>query len=515
MCRPTSHRSGRRSRRRRRRCEDGASDGTLPTRAVRQRSESGGRQPGPSLAWRTVSVPAHTADPAGRSDDLVRRLLAVTDRALPYLGPALALIVGLVELGRRSLDVDEAAIVAAAHGSFTDVVERAFSDDPARAGYLAVLRPLVAWNDAEEWVRLPSVVAAVISAVAVYRLGRRLAGRYAGAAASLVLASSLGVVGISRAVEPLALALAAMLLSTALFARAVERGNSLWWAVYAVSAALLPLTHPIAASALVAHIAAIAVGRREIDLRLALPAVAIAVVESGLFLTAAVIDRADAPDGAGRLELADVAVGLGRGVGWNAVVAALAVWGVVVLVRRTGDGTGRWKPVLVGGLALAPLGAVLVAGVVLPVYPRAALTVCAGGLALAAGIGLVAIPDRRLRLAAGGGLAAIAVATLVAAALREDPEDWRAAAAIVRRQQSPSDTVVVLPERARFAFAYYAPDVRIARVGRGDAVSVVVAGPPGDATAVARAVVSPPRYALLSQDGSGSSLVVQRWVRPG
>jgi mannosyltransferase len=445
----------------------------------------------------------------------VRRLLAVTDRALPYLGPALALIAGLVGLGRRSLDVDEAAIVAAAHGSFTDVLQRAFTDDPARAGYLTVLQPLVAWNDAEEWVRLPSVAASVVAAIAIYRLGRRLAGRHAGAAASLVLASALGVVGVSRAVEPLALALAAMLLSSALFARAVERGNAVWWAVYAASAALLPLTHPIAASALVAHLAAIAVARREIDLRLALPAAAVAVVESGLFLAAAVIDRADAPDGAGPLELADIAVGLGHGVGWNAIVAALSVWGIVVLVRRTSPGEGRWKPVLVATLALAPLAGVLIAGVALPVYPRAALVVCAGGFALAAGIGLVAIPDRTLQLAAGASLAAIALGTLLAAAVREDAEDWRAAVALVRRQQSPGDTVVVLPDRARFAFAYYAPDLRVGLAGRGEAVSVVVVGEPGDATATARAVVFPPRYALLSQDSSGGRLVVQRWVRPG
>jgi 4-amino-4-deoxy-L-arabinose transferase-like glycosyltransferase len=445
----------------------------------------------------------------------VRRLLAVTDRALPYLGPALALLVGLVGLGGRSLDVDEAAIVAAAQGSFTDVLERAFADDPARAGYLAVLQPLVAWNDAEEVVRLPSVVAAVVAAIAAYRLGRRLAGRHAGAAASIVLATSLGVVGISRAVEPLALALAAMLLSSAFFARAVERGNALWWAVYAVSAALLPLTHPIAASALVAQLAAIAVSRREIDLRLALPAAAVAVLESGLFLTAAVVDRADAPDGAGPLELEDVAVGVGHGIGWNAFVAALAGWGLVVLVRRTWNGEGRWKPVLVGCLAVVPLGAVLVAGVALPVHPRAALTVCAGGVALAAGVGLVAIPGRTLRLATGAGVAIVALGALIAGAAREDAEDWRAAAALVRRQQSPNDTVVVLPERARSAFSYYAPELRVARVGRGEGVSVVVAGEPGVATETARTVVSPPRYALLSQDSAGRRLVVQRWVRPG
>jgi len=254
---------------------------------------------------------------------------------LPYLGPGLALVLGLAALGHRSLDTDEATTVVAARGSFSDVVERALSDDPARAGYMALLRPVVAWNDAELWVRLPSVIAAVIAAIAAYRLGRRLAGRYAGAAASLVLASSLGAVLLSRTVGPLALALAAMLLSSALFARAVDRGNVVWWVVYAVSAALLPLTHPIAASALAAQVVALVVARREVELRLAIPAVALATLESVFFLTAAVVDRADAPDGAGPLSLHDIGLGVGRALGWSPVVVGVGVWGVIVLVRRS------------------------------------------------------------------------------------------------------------------------------------------------------------------------------------
>jgi hypothetical protein len=51
-------------------------------------------------------------------------------------------------------------------------------------------------------------------------------------------------------------------------------------------------------------------------------------------------------------------------------------------------------------------------------------------------------------------------------------------------------------------------------VGRGDGVSVVVAGDPALATTAARTVVAPPRYALLSEDTAGTRLVVQHWVRP-
>ena len=250
-----------------------------------------------------MSAPAHTSSPDG-SFTVAARLVATLDRVLPYAGPVLALALGAIALGRRALDVDEAAAVAAASGSFSDVVERALSDDPARAGYLALLQPVVAWNDDALWVRVPSVLAGVVAAIAAYRLGRRLAGRHAGAAASLLLASSLGVVLLTRSVGPLPLALAAMLVSSALFARAVDRGNIAWWAAYAVSAALLPLTHPIAASALAAQLAALALARHRVDLRVALPAAGIATVECGLFLVAAALDRADAPDGAGPLELA-------------------------------------------------------------------------------------------------------------------------------------------------------------------------------------------------------------------
>jgi hypothetical protein len=284
--------------------------------------------------------------------------------------------------------------------------------------------------------------------------------------------------------------------------------------VYAVSAAILPLTHPIAASALAAQLVALAAARREADLRLAVPAVGIATIETGLLLTAAVLDRRDAPDAAGSLDLGDVGVGVGRAFGWNPAVAALAIWGLVVLYQRSGSTLARWKGFLVAGLAVMPLLAVLVAGIALPVYPRVASTVAAGGIALAAGIGLVAIRDRNLKLAAGAAAAAVAIAALGTAAAADPREDWREAVRIVRLEQEAPDSIVVLPERATSAFAYYAPGVPTTRVGRGDAVTVVVAGNTDLATAVARQVVAPPRYALLEQRDAGRELVVQRWVRP-
>lgn len=461
-----------------------------------------------------MSAPAHTPSSAGPLA-VVSRLAGSAASVQAYVGPALALILGAIALGRSPVDVDEGATIAAARGSFSDVVEGAFENDPARVGYLALLRPVVAWNDDELWVRLPSVLAIAVAAYAVYRLGRRLFDARVGAVASIVLASSLGTVAIARSVGPLALALAAMLVSTALFARAIERGHVVWWALYVVITAALPLTHPIAASALAAQLVATGFARRETDLRLAVPAVGIATLECVLYLVAGVVDRADAADGAGPLALDEIGVGVGRAVGWSPIVAVLAVWGFVHLSRRVAHDLPRWKLALVAGLTGAPLVAVLAAGAALPVYPREALTVAIGGVALAAGAGLVAIADRSLRLATLGAVAAVVIASLVTAALAERQQDWREAATLTRSLATERDSVVVVPDRARFALAYYAPELELLRAGRGAAVTVVVVGDPADAVTAARTVVSPPRYALLEQREAGSRLIVQHWVRPG
>ena len=106
-----------------------------------------------------VSAPAHTQTPSDESVAVAGRFVAVLDRALPLLGPALAAVLGLVALGRRALVVDEASLLAAAQGSLSDVIDRAISDDPARAGYLALLQPVASQGDSELWLRLPSVIA--------------------------------------------------------------------------------------------------------------------------------------------------------------------------------------------------------------------------------------------------------------------------------------------------------------------------------------------------------------------
>ncbi len=94
-------------------------------------------------------------------------------------------------------------------------------------------------------------------------------------------------------------------------------------------------------------------------------------------------------------------------------------------------------------------------------------------------------------------------------------EDWRSLASAVRRVKGGRETVVVVPERSRAAFAYYAPYVPVIEHARGEGAWIaVVARTPSAAIADARPVVRTPTYALLRQFRYGNDLRLQHWVRP-
>jgi mannosyltransferase len=422
---------------------------------------------------------------------------------------------GVALLSRRPLTTDEAGALEAARGSLGAVVERALDHDPAQAGYLALLQPVASWSEAAWAVRAPSVVAAVLVAVAGTLLGTHLFGRLGGLAAGCALILNAGLVGASQQARPYALAVAAIVVTSALLVVALERESGWWWGLYALSALSLPLTHPIAISGLVAHVAAVAAAWPLVRPRLAVPALAFACVEAGFLLAAAAIDRADAVDGAGPFSLADLAHGVFRASGENPVLLALAALGLGLLAAGRTPAAEAWQAVLVWGLVAAPAAAVLVAATFVPVFPRLALVACAPGLALACGAAVAWIPVRAAAWAVVGALAVASVVGFVRWYAGTPAEDWRAAAAAIERDLGDADTVVVVPERARPAFAHAAPEIRLSGRVRGDGGWVIVRSDDDlEAVELARSAVDTPRYALLSQRRLGSDLVLQRWVRP-
>ena len=134
--------------------------------------------------------------------------------------------------------------------------------------------------------------------------------RVGGLVAGLAFAVNAGVIEASREARPYALGLLGVVLATLLFVFALERGGGWRWIPYAVIAAALPLTHPLAASVLAAHGAALIALRERPDLRRAGIALVLGTVVAGALLAWMAADRFDAPDGAGTLDLADLGHGL-------------------------------------------------------------------------------------------------------------------------------------------------------------------------------------------------------------
>ena len=229
----------------------------------------------------------------------------------------------------------------------------------------------------------------------------------------------------SREARPYALGLLGVVLATLLLVLALERGGGWRWIPYAVVAAVLPLTHPLAASVLAAHGAALIALRERPDLRRAGVALVAGTAIAGALLAWMAVDRADAPDGAGALDLARLGRGLAHPIGANPVLVVAAAAGSTrssaawcqprSLARRAGGRAHR-------GAARRPAarsaGAARVHFRARPLRP---------GVALAAGAVAPLLAPVRGLVWAGVALLLVSSAVTTADRPREPPdEDWRA-----------------------------------------------------------------------------------------
>ena len=228
-----------------------------------------------------------------------------------------------------------------------------------------------------------------------------------------------------------------------------------------------------------------------------------------------VVDRLEAPGGTHTADLAQVGRGLARTAGWNLVLVVVATAGLFAFFSKRTGVDGRRRGALVALLIGAPIAATLLSNLAFPVF-TGPLVLGAPGIALAVGAAAPLLPQARERLWAGVGFLLLASVVAIAVRLSSSPsEDWRALASAVRNVRTFREVVVVIPERSRPAFTYYARYVPILQSAHGSgAWLAVVASTSEEAVELARPWVSTPRYALLRQVRYGNELRLQHWVRP-
>lgn len=390
--------------------------------------------------------PEAAADGASAWWSPVRRLLDALLLSVPGI---VALVLGLPGVAGPSLWRDEAVTAGAAVRSVPEIFRLLGHIDAVHGLYYLLMHEVVRWPGATETaLRMPSVVAAAVAAVATAALGRRLASTRVGVTAGLLVAAWPIVVRYEHEARSYALCMAGAAVVSWLFAAALDRGDRRSFAVYGLALTALGALHIFTLLLVPAHaVTLLAVGRD----RMRLLRWWVTVAAAGLVLTPLVVFSQTqqlqvawlkAPTGDDVWFL----VSLGGSMSALISVLALAPWGAAT------DRAVRWMAL---PWMLIPPAVLLAVSLNQPIYLFRYVLFCVPAAAL-----LVAAGLWRLPWPAGVLTAALLAGLLPAdhqeARLSEDrQENLRALAQALEGLRLPDDAVVFPDEGYRRVVAAY------------------------------------------------------------
>jgi mannosyltransferase len=368
------------------------------------------------------------------------------------------LLVAIAATGLRRLPLwrDEVASVVAAGRDPSALWRMLLHSSDATLGlYYFLLAPVVRVAQ-EPWaLRLPSLLAAVVTVAVTVDTARRLAGRRAAFLAGVLLASNAMLLSLAGMARPYTLAMTAAACATRLLL--ITGPNQPRRAVaYGLWVLLGTYLHAMTALLFLAHGLALAF-RRFAPIRrpfvLALAAAAVGVVPLAVLMRAQSVQTSWLPlvrSGGQVWEAVEQLTG-GTSVGARAWAVVVGLGVVLAFLRRTRDAP-------VGPLALmvaVPPVLLVAAGVAIPTLSARYLVFVLPPLALLAALGWAAVP-RALLVPAAAAVSVVAVAAGVGwfrgATLPDDPE---AAAAFLATHDAPGDVVVYSPVWARTELRYF------------------------------------------------------------
>ena len=415
------------------------------------------------------ALPVETSTPVV-SDDLT---VGAWSRRSRWLAPAVAsavmLALGLWGLDRGSMWQDEAATFQVSQRTIPQILAMAHHVDVVHTAYYLAMHVWMSIGNGEVWMRIPSLLAAGVSAGLVAALGTRLVNARVGLGAGLLFAATPLVSFYAQEGRSFAIVCAAVLAGTYCLLRA-GAGSRWWWVGYLVAMLLAVVLHEFAVLALVAHGVTLLVSRTR---RRTWVWWGGAAVICGLAVAPiAVVSRRQSGQVSWltRPDLSTVG-DLGQ------AFFGTTLWVLIPVLVLVGIGIGTTLPARPGGFRLpavaAPLlvippGALLVASQAQPLFQQRYVLFALAGVPLLAAAGIERVAGRTFRGKAATRVAWVAMAVIPAAAfalqlpqhqhvrsVASRNNDLAGAAAVVQRGARAGDAVIFMPPRYRAAKLAY------------------------------------------------------------
>jgi mannosyltransferase len=374
-------------------------------------------------------------------------------------------VLSLLFLNSKSFWLDEAESlrIADLHRSIASV---ALADGGNFALYYVLLHGWLHLGTSDTFVRLLSVIPAVLSVGALFSLGRHLWGSLTGAIAASMLAINPFFIAYAQEARGYSLLLLLCIVSTLFFVRSIEQSNSLFnWAGYVAASVLMVYTHSFGVFVLVAHAAALPFLQRRLPWRyiiasasailiLLLPLARVAVRHGSELI--AWIPPLSVPVVGNTLRM------MMGGLPLCMLFITLVAYAVFSLVRpKVNAGwSARFLPLILAWLIVPLVLAALISALAVPIFISRYLIIVLPPVILLAAFVVSQIP---VRLAA---LVVVLVAVFSSQGLwqyyfHSPKEDWRGVATLVRKAAANGDAVLCLP-------AWLEVPLQHATLGAGD-----------------------------------------------
>ncbi|HEV2037927.1 MAG TPA: glycosyltransferase family 39 protein, partial [Candidatus Eremiobacteraceae bacterium] len=329
----------------------------------------------------------------------------------------------------------------------------ALADGGNFAFYYLLLHLWLRFDASDAYVRLMSVIPAVLSVPVMFALGRRLLGIRAGIIAAFLLAISPFYIAYAQEARGYSLLMFLSIVSTLFFVRCIDRSQSrLDLLAYCIASVLMIYTHWFGILVVAAHVSTLlALGRKQVPWRSFVFTYAVIMVT---ILPLAYFAR---HHGLGSLAwVPPMSGGAFFGFlqdlagGWPLLVlyAALTAYATIDALRGpVADRDALKLPAtLVLNWLLVPIVlAALFSALVAPIFVARFLIITLPALVLLVSYALVRIPNQKVAAAVGTLVVALSAQALWHYYFHQPKEDWRGVAGFIAAQGQPGDAVVTIP----------------------------------------------------------------------